>query len=748
MSIKAATLIAEIDVDTKGAERKIGAFGKTMGSLVQGAVMGVGIAAAQGLMSAAQGAMRGMGGAVQAASDLNETVSKTNFILGESAKQMMGWSKNAATAFGMTQNSALQAASNFAVFGKAAGLTGDNLAGFSQQLVELSADFASFYNTSPEQAIMAIGAALRGESEPIRQYGVLLNEATLKQRAMALGIISTTKEALTPQQRVLAAQAEILAQTSDAQGDFARTSDQLANQQRVMAAQMETLTTTAGAALLPAFQELYRAGNQLLSEIMPHLGTVMEMYVAPAMLKVAEGIRIAGERLGVFMELLARGGDPVGSFVEAFDLKPVVDEINSVITATENMVVQLQIGFNFALHELSEFIGTAAREYNELLWRMQDMGIGVSDSAFWRYSHFGTNPENFTPKPPNLGLIPTESGPLGKLPDELSDAMTTVTRTTFDMGDAFADMATTVGNTDKALSDLESALGKIPGLFGTSAVTQSDMDRAAAGLPVNYADNYLRRARDEMMNGIDWADIDPAEVAASVGLDPSVPAQIIIDELTKQWESGEYFANPENLAKIDWQAVKDAALKEANAVLGKQNIMAEALAQGVTIESFKPMATDGVGKMASAITGALTTPENSAALEDAGESAYGWIFRGMQTAASKLPMPPPTGYGTPGGPIGPPTAPTQSVTLPNGFQLTVPLPGNARGSDWWPGGPTWVGEEGAEIVVPPRGSRIIPNDMAGGVNVTVNASVASDLDIDRLALRLANVIDQNRRRRR
>ena len=61
-----------------------------------------------------------------------------------------------------------------------------------------------------------MGATLRGETEPIRAYGVILNERDVKERAMAMGLISTTKDALTPQQKTLAAQAEILAQTDSA----------------------------------------------------------------------------------------------------------------------------------------------------------------------------------------------------------------------------------------------------------------------------------------------------------------------------------------------------------------------------------------------------------------------------------------------------------------------------------------------------------------------------------------------------
>jgi hypothetical protein len=109
----------------------------------------------------------------------------------------------------------------------------------------------SFNNTSPEDAIQAIGAALRGEAEPIRRYGILLNDATLKNEALALGLIKTTKEALSPANKVLAAQAAIYKQTSDAQGDFGKTSDGLANSQRILAANIEDVKITLGESLLP-----------------------------------------------------------------------------------------------------------------------------------------------------------------------------------------------------------------------------------------------------------------------------------------------------------------------------------------------------------------------------------------------------------------------------------------------------------------------------------------------------------------
>jgi hypothetical protein len=49
---------------------------------------------------------------------------------------------------------------------------------------------------------------------------------------------------------------------------------------------------------------------------------------------------------------------------------------------------------------------------------------------------------------------------------------------------------------------------------------------------------------------------------------------------------------------------------------------------------------------------------------------------------------------------------------------------NARGTDFWRGGPTWVGEEGPEIVVPPEGSQILSNEKSqamGGPTIYIAA---------------------------
>jgi hypothetical protein len=183
--------------------------------------------------------------AIKKSSDLAETMNKVNVIFGNAAKSVLSFSDSAVTALGMTRQQALDAASTFAIFGKSAGLSGGSLVDFSTNLVKLATDFASFHNASPEETITAIGAALRGESEPIRKFGILLDDATLKAEAMKLGLYDGTG-ALDIQTKSLAAYNVILQQSKDAQGDFKNTSDSLSNQMKILSATFDEMKVSLG----------------------------------------------------------------------------------------------------------------------------------------------------------------------------------------------------------------------------------------------------------------------------------------------------------------------------------------------------------------------------------------------------------------------------------------------------------------------------------------------------------------------
>jgi hypothetical protein len=254
-----------------GASGKIGSAFKKIGVAV----------AAAGVAASAFAVKLGVD-AVKAASDLSETVAKAGQIFGASAKQVEDFAASAAATLGQSKQQALDAASTFAVFGKSAGLAGDDLVKFSTDFTVLASDLASFNNTTPDEAITAIGSALRGEAEPLRRFGVLLDDASLRAAALELGIVSTTKNALTPQQKVLAAQALIYKQTGDAQGDFLRTSDGLANSQRILTAQIENVKTSIGTALLPVATELFQFIGSKLIPILTNFSDSFSKQATPA----------------------------------------------------------------------------------------------------------------------------------------------------------------------------------------------------------------------------------------------------------------------------------------------------------------------------------------------------------------------------------------------------------------------------------------------------------------------------------
>lgn len=248
----------------------LGGPASKLGNILKASVVPGLIAAAGSVLLFTKGLMP----AIQAASDLEENTTKISVIFGEASRAVTDFAKTAAREIGQSQNQVLAAAGTFGTFGKAAGLAGDQLATFTNDFITLSADLASFNNTTPDEAINAIGAALRGEAEPLRRFGVLLNDATLKAAAFELGIFDGSG-ALTAQQKILAAQKVIYEQTGDAQGDFGRTSDGLANQQRILSAQFENVKTKIGELLIPVFKKLVKFLND---EVLPAIDQVITAF--------------------------------------------------------------------------------------------------------------------------------------------------------------------------------------------------------------------------------------------------------------------------------------------------------------------------------------------------------------------------------------------------------------------------------------------------------------------------------------
>lgn len=188
--------------------------------------------------------------AVKTASDLNESMSKTNVVFGDAAAGVIEWSEQSATAFGMSQRAALETAATFGNLFGGMGVSQTAAAEMSESIVQLAADLSSFNNVPVDQVLQDLRSGLVGEAEPLRKYGILLDEATVAQKAMAM-TGKTNAKMLTQQEKLLARNALIFEQTTTAQGDFARTSGGLANQLRILRARTEDLLAQFGTIMIP-----------------------------------------------------------------------------------------------------------------------------------------------------------------------------------------------------------------------------------------------------------------------------------------------------------------------------------------------------------------------------------------------------------------------------------------------------------------------------------------------------------------
>jgi hypothetical protein len=204
------------------------------------------------------------GAALKMASDFEETKNKVGVVFGEMTSSVMSWSSTSDTAMGMSQQKALNAVSTFGAMGDSAGLNAKDNLQWSESLVQLGADWSSFYNLNPVDALNSIQSAVAGQYEPLRRMGIVIDDTSLKQKAMQMGLIEEGGT-LSDSARYQALYALMVEKSSAAQGDFERTADGVANQARIVQAQFENAAVTLGQQLLPYATQLLQWVSQAIT---------------------------------------------------------------------------------------------------------------------------------------------------------------------------------------------------------------------------------------------------------------------------------------------------------------------------------------------------------------------------------------------------------------------------------------------------------------------------------------------------
>lgn len=187
---------------------------------------------------------------VKGAADLVETVGKTEVVFGQFYDQIDKWSQNSIQTMGVARSTALDMASLYGDMATGMGFAQDAAADMAMQLSSLAADMASFKNISIETAQTALKSVFTGETESLKNLGVVMTQANLQAYALSQGIEKNIAD-MTQAEQVTLRYNYVMAQTVNAQGDFARTGDSLSNQSRKLVQTVKQLGETMGTLLIP-----------------------------------------------------------------------------------------------------------------------------------------------------------------------------------------------------------------------------------------------------------------------------------------------------------------------------------------------------------------------------------------------------------------------------------------------------------------------------------------------------------------
>lgn len=239
--------------------------GTAMTTLMQGAVAGLSMSLVNMAVQAAQQAISALvqfgKASLKAASDLEETKNVLDVVFGEQGtREIESWANGMIMAFGMSSTAASDFASKFGLLFNDLG--GDTIE-MSKAFTELAGDLASLYNTEVDQAFTALRSAIVGESEPLRNFGVFLSDATLNQFALEQSIGKTTSQ-MSEQEKMMLRYNYILQNTTEAQGDAIRSEGSYAKTLKQTAALWEEFLTKMGQLLLPIVNGILTVANAIL----------------------------------------------------------------------------------------------------------------------------------------------------------------------------------------------------------------------------------------------------------------------------------------------------------------------------------------------------------------------------------------------------------------------------------------------------------------------------------------------------
>jgi hypothetical protein len=199
-------------------------------------------------------------------SDLTEVQNVVDVTFGSMSNKVNEFAKNAMSTVGLSETMAKQYMGNFGAMSKSMGFTIDKSEEMAETLTNLSGDVASFYNIEQGVAYTKLKSVFTGETETLKELGVVMTQENLNQYALAKGYGKTTEE-MNQQEKVALRLAYVTETLSAANGDFARTSNTWANQVRLLSLQYQSLKASIGQGLIAVLTPVINVINTIMAKL-------------------------------------------------------------------------------------------------------------------------------------------------------------------------------------------------------------------------------------------------------------------------------------------------------------------------------------------------------------------------------------------------------------------------------------------------------------------------------------------------
>ena len=285
---------------------------------------------------------------IEAASNLQEVANVVDVTFGASAQKINDWAKQNASSFGLSETAAKRYAGTYGTMAKQFDMTADQAAAMAIELTKLTGDIASFYNIDDKAAATKLKAIFTGETEALKELGVVMTQTQLDAYAMANGWNKTTKD-MTEQEKVVLRYQYTMEKLGHAQGDFMRTSDGYANSVRTLKLNLEDLKVEIGNELIPvAAQSISAVGNVIKA-------------VGPAVVSVAQYIKFYAQAWSqtssTIKSVVVISAAAIGVFV-------IWPKVVAIATAAQKLlttqIVSTGMAIRYTLGVLGVFLGLLA----------------------------------------------------------------------------------------------------------------------------------------------------------------------------------------------------------------------------------------------------------------------------------------------------------------------------------------------------------------------------------------------------